>query len=85
MLTPSLEVRHQLFFFFFLALELFGLRRGKWVSPQHPREAEDGRKANVYVALRFTVGRGSKMSFSSMQTVCSCKKRKLLNPGLSSS
>lgn len=29
-------------FFFFFAPELFGLRRGKWVSPQHPREAEDG-------------------------------------------
>lgn len=85
MLTPSLEVRHQLFFFFFLALKLFGLRRGKWVSPQHPREAEDGRKTNMYVTSGLMVGRGSKMSFSSMQTVYSCKECKLLNPGFSSS
>lgn len=37
-------------FFFVFALELFGLRRGKWVSPQHPREAEDGWKTNMYVS-----------------------------------
>lgn len=49
MLTPRLEVRRQPFFFVF-ALELFGLRRGKWVSPQHPREAEDGWKTNMYVS-----------------------------------
>lgn len=71
-------------FFFFLALELFGLRMEKWVSPQHPREAaEDGREANMYVTLGLMVGRGPKMSFSSMQTVYSCKKSQLLNPGFS--
>lgn len=43
-------------------------------------EAEDERKANMYVTLGLMVGRGSKMSFSSMQTVYSCEKCKLLNP-----
>lgn len=38
LLKPRLEVRHQLFF----ALGLFGLRRRKWVSLQHPGEAKDG-------------------------------------------
>lgn len=49
------------------------------------REAEDGRKANMYVTLGLMVGRGSKMSYSSMQSVYSCKKYQLLNPGFSSS
>lgn len=71
--------------FFFSALELFGLRREKWVNPQHPGEAEDGRKANMYVTLGLMVGRGSKMSFSGMQTVYSSKKYPGLNPGFSSS
>lgn len=50
MLTPRLEVRHRPFFFLVFSLELFGLRRGKWVSPQHPREAGDGWKTNMYVS-----------------------------------
>lgn len=37
----------------------------------------------MYVTLGLMVGRGPNMSFSSMQTVYSCKKSQLSNPGFS--